>query len=141
MFNSNWQALLFFVSFQSSVFKWFILVVILCNCVLISLETTELGNTAAHFFKAMDDIFLAVFVMEFAVKIYVQRVQYWKSYCNLLDFAVLVTFSSQIVLELVYYQHQEILVVSTVMKGMHYYGTIVLENLLGLTEYFQYRMS
>ena len=66
----------------------------------------------------MDDIFLAVFAMEFALKVYTQPIQYWKDYFNLLDFAVLVTFISQTVLELVYHQHQWILVVN-VMKGTY----------------------
>lgn len=65
----------------------------------------------------MDDILLAVFVMEFAVKVYAQPVKYWKSYYSLLDFTVLVMFISQVVLGLVYYQQQELLIVR-VMKGV-----------------------
>ena len=65
------------------------------------METTDLGNKAPLFFKAMDDIFLSIFIMEFTIKVYAQPIEYWKSYCNLLDFAVVVMFISQVVLGLV----------------------------------------
>ena len=118
-------SVVFFGSLQSKIFRGFLLFVILCNCLIVSLETTDLGNRIPQFFKVMDDIFLAVFVMEFGVKVYTQPVQYWKSYFNMLDFAVLVTFVSQIVLGLVYHQHQGILIVN-VMKGIHSNVTVVL---------------
>ena len=80
----------FFLLFlQSSAFNWLIICTIFLNALAIALETLALGNTAAFFLVAADNVFLGIYLLEFAIKLYAERVMYWRNYYNLFDFAIL----------------------------------------------------
>ncbi len=78
------------------------------------METTELSETIPVFFIVTDDIFLAVFIVEFLLKVYYLNVNslnslllpqvyaepigYWKNNYNVFDFTVLIFTVAQFIL-------------------------------------------
>ncbi len=74
------------------------MVTIFLNAVTIAMETTTLSSSQTMFFTVTDNIFLGVYVMEFALKVYAEPLGYWKNYYNLFDFMVLMISLVQYVL-------------------------------------------
>lgn len=67
----------------------FIIGLILINAVLLGLETSKSVMAAAgDSIKLLDQIILAVFVIEIAARIYVYRLDFWRDPWSLFDFAV-----------------------------------------------------
>ncbi len=75
---------------QSPVFNGLIMLTIFLNAVTIAMETTRLSHTQPTFFTATDNIFLGIYIMECALKVYAEPLGYWQNYYNLFDFMVLV---------------------------------------------------
>ena len=78
------------LSFQSSAFTGFIMLVILLNALTIGLETNEEWKVNyGNVFKALDEFFLAIYTMEFFLKLYAEPKGYWKSSYNIFDVTIL----------------------------------------------------
>ena len=54
---------------QTNAFNIAILLVIFLNAITIAMETTSLSVTIPLFFAATDNIFLGIYLLEFAVKV------------------------------------------------------------------------
>ncbi|KAI8801434.1 Ion transport protein-domain-containing protein [Cladochytrium replicatum] len=78
---------------NSYAFQWFVMLVILANVIAIALETDALSNSGSSsvpvVFSYLDLFFLAVYVVEFVLKIYVEPIGYWKEAYNRFDAVIL----------------------------------------------------
>ena len=89
-----------FLSLQSSVFNGFIMGVIVLNSLVIGFETVEeWKQTHTNVFKALDEFFLAIYTMEFLMKLYAEPKGYWKSSYNRFDFSILALSYVQVIMD------------------------------------------
>lgn len=66
-----------------------ILALIVVNAVLLGLETWPAAMAAAgHLLRALDQVILAIFVVEIALRLYVHRITFWRDPWSVFDFAV-----------------------------------------------------
>ncbi|XP_055338643.1 cation channel sperm-associated protein 3-like [Paramacrobiotus metropolitanus] len=72
-------------------FNGAVILTIAVNAIVLAIETTDnLDSWTLLAIKVLNDIFLAVYTIEFFVKIYVDPTGYWKNGFNLFDFIVLI---------------------------------------------------
>ncbi|GCC23959.1 hypothetical protein chiPu_0002357 [Chiloscyllium punctatum] len=75
---------------KSWIFKGIIFTSILANSLFLALETDyQMANRFFLFFNVAEQLFLAIYTVEFLVKIYVDPIKYWKIGFNVFDFIVL----------------------------------------------------
>jgi len=87
------------IPWQSSSFNGFIMGVIVLNSFVIGFETVEEWKMPYHNeFKALDELFLAVYTMEFLMKLYAEPRGYWKSSYNKFDFSILALSYVQVIM-------------------------------------------
>lgn len=90
----------FFLSLQSSAFNAFIMLVIVLNALSIGLETNEEWKQKyGNVFKASDELFLAIYTVEFMMKLYAEPSGYWKSSYNIFDFTILAISFVQLIMD------------------------------------------
>ncbi|XP_020600933.1 cation channel sperm-associated protein 3-like [Orbicella faveolata] len=74
--------------------------VIVLNSLAIGFETVEEWKTAyTNEFKALDEFFLAIYTMEFLMKLYAEPKGYWKSSYNRFDFSILALSYVQVIMD------------------------------------------
>ena len=74
--------------------------VIVLNSLVIGFETVEEWKTAyTNVFKALDEFFLAIYTMEFLMKLYAEPKGYWKSSYNIFDFSILALSYVQVIMD------------------------------------------
>ena len=74
--------------------------VIVINALTIGLETDdEIRISNTNLFKALDELFLAIYTMEFLMKLYAEPRGYWKNSYNVFDFSILAISFVQIILD------------------------------------------
>ncbi|XP_067029424.1 cation channel sperm-associated protein 3-like isoform X2 [Acropora muricata] len=84
----------------SSLFNSFIMVMIVMNALVIGFETVEEYKQAhSNVFKALDEFFLAIYTMEFLMKLYAEPRGYWKSSYNIFDFSILALSYVQVIMD------------------------------------------
>ncbi|XP_068684842.1 cation channel sperm-associated protein 3-like [Montipora foliosa] len=84
----------------SSLFNSFIMVMIVMNALVIGFETVEEYKQAhGNVFKALDEFFLAIYTMEFLMKLYAEPRGYWKSSYNIFDFTILALSYFQVIMD------------------------------------------
>ena len=89
-----------FLCLQSSLFNSFIMVMIVMNALVIGFETVEEYKQAhSNVFKALDEFFLAIYTMEFLMKLYAEPRGYWKSSYNIFDFSILALSYVQVIMD------------------------------------------
>ena len=67
------------------------MLVILINSLVIGLETNEdLKKNKRHIFMNLDTVFIVIYTIEFALKVYAEPKGYWYRSYNLFDFTLLV---------------------------------------------------
>ncbi|XP_072368488.1 cation channel sperm-associated protein 3-like isoform X3 [Scyliorhinus torazame] len=72
------------------IFKAFIFTTIVANSLFMALETDyKLANKFYLFFDVVEQLFLAIYTVEFLAKLYVDPIKYWKIGFNVFDFIVL----------------------------------------------------
>ena len=77
------------------------MVMIALNALVIGFETVEEYKQAySNVFKALDEFFLAIYTMEFLMKLYAEPRGYWKSSYNIFDFSILALSYVQVMNEL-----------------------------------------
>ncbi|XP_065061341.1 cation channel sperm-associated protein 3-like [Rhopilema esculentum] len=82
------------------IFNAFVMLVILINSLVVGLETIEnLKKNNADAFFTLNTIFLVIYTIEFALKVYAEPKNYWKSSYNIFDFAVLALSYVQVLLD------------------------------------------
>ncbi|KAG9393235.1 Cation Channel Sperm Associated 3 CatSper3 [Carpediemonas membranifera] len=87
----------------SRIFSSFVLGVVMLNILTISLETSSyLTIHYGAWFDMMDAIYLAIYTVEFLLKIGATPIAYWKSGFNLFDFFVLIISYVQFAIEVFY---------------------------------------
>ncbi|XP_032885959.1 cation channel sperm-associated protein 3 [Amblyraja radiata] len=75
---------------KKSLFKWFIFTTITANSLLLALGTNyKMEYKFFNFFNVAEQLFLAIYTVEFIAKIYVDPIKYWRSGFNVFDFIVL----------------------------------------------------
>ncbi|XP_006631912.1 cation channel sperm-associated protein 3 [Lepisosteus oculatus] len=75
---------------QKSLFNGIIMSTILINALFMALETDyDLKYKLYGFFEIVDELFLAIYTMEFLMKVYVEPKGYWKSAYNVFDAFIL----------------------------------------------------
>jgi len=92
---------------HSTFFTRFIMLVILLNSVVIALDM-ELKNKSQfqiQLFPALNNLCLAIYTIEFFLKLYSDARQYWYSTYNVFDFVILIMAYVDLVLELLELQH------------------------------------
>jgi voltage-gated sodium channel len=74
---------------ESNGFQNFILVIIALNAVVLGLETSQnLMASYGFWLKLLDNLALAVFIMEIVIKLFTYRASYFRDAWNLFDFAI-----------------------------------------------------
>lgn len=74
--------------------------VIVLNSLVIGFETVEEWKKAhTNVFKALDEFFLAIYTMEFLMKLYAEPSGYWKSSYNRFDFSILALSYVQVIMD------------------------------------------
>jgi voltage-gated sodium channel len=73
---------------ESHKFQWFIIGVILINAIILGLMTTEVSPEVDRFLEVADDICLAIFCIEIAMKMAVMRLNFFKDGWNIFDVIV-----------------------------------------------------
>ena len=69
------------------------------NAILIGFETSEaIKKTHGQLFLVLDELFLAIYLIEFLIKVYADTKGYWKSAYNIFDFAILALSFLQILM-------------------------------------------
>ena len=70
------------------------------NSLVIGLETVEEWKERhTNVFKALDEFFLAMYTMEFLMKLYAEPKGYWKSSYNRFDFSILFLSYVQVIMD------------------------------------------
>ena len=70
-------------------FQQFIIVLILLNAVLLGLETSpSVMDRAGQLILALDEMILAIFVLEIVIRLFVYRLAFWRDPWSLFDFTV-----------------------------------------------------
>jgi cation channel sperm-associated protein 3 len=88
--GSEFNKFLSWVS-RSWMFSSFIMLIIILNVIVIAVETDKtLSRDYGTLLSAANTIFLTVYTMEFAIKVYVEPLGYWRSGFNVFDFMILV---------------------------------------------------
>lgn len=92
---------------HSKLFSRFIMIIILLNSVVIvlDLEIKDKSNFLVQLFPALNNICLAIYTLEFAMKLYSDRWQYWYSTYNVFDFCILIMAYIDLAIELSNMQH------------------------------------
>ena len=89
---------------ESNTFNGIIIFIILLNAIMITMEISkpeeELSPEERFVYIAVDQLFLAIYTVEFVLKIYAEPKNYWKSTYNLFDFIVLAISYIQVTLSL-----------------------------------------
>ena len=76
------------------------MVVIVMNSFVIGFETVEEWKVPhTNVFKALDELFLAIYTMEFLMKLYAEPRGYWKSSYNRFDFSILALSYVQVIMD------------------------------------------
>ncbi|KAK2557512.1 Cation channel sperm-associated protein 3 [Acropora cervicornis] len=76
------------------------MVMIVLNALVIGFETVEEYKQAhSNVFKALDEFFLAIYTMEFLMKLYAEPRGYWKSSYNIFDFSILALSYVQVIMD------------------------------------------
>ncbi|CAG7829679.1 unnamed protein product [Allacma fusca] len=71
-------------------FKALIMVIICVNAIVLAIETWEpYGRDNAFAFEIVDHVFVAIYTIEFLIKIYAHPYRYWRSGFNIFDFIIL----------------------------------------------------
>ena len=85
---------------ESSAFNGFIMFVICMNALFMAMESEDAFKATywVEAFSALDYTFLAIYTLEFILKLYAEPIMYWKSGYNVFDFIILVTSIAQVVL-------------------------------------------
>ena len=87
-------------SSQMTAFNAIVMIVILIDSFIVGLLTMNvLTEENADIFVALDMTFLVVYTIEFILKNYADRREYWKRSYNLFDFGMLVLSYLQLLLE------------------------------------------
>ena len=82
------------------IFNGFVMLIILVDSLVVGLVTIEgLKKRNEALFLALDTIFLAIYTIEFCLKVYAEPKEYWKSSYNLFDFAILALSYLQVLLD------------------------------------------
>ncbi|XP_055499192.1 cation channel sperm-associated protein 3-like isoform X2 [Leucoraja erinacea] len=75
---------------KKSLFKWTIFTTITANSLLLALGTNyKMEYKFFNFFNVAEQLFLAIYTVEFIAKMYVDPIKYWRSGFNVFDFIVL----------------------------------------------------
>ena len=70
------------------------------NSFVIGFETVEEWKVPyKNIFKALDELFLAIYTMEFLMKLYAEPRGYWKSSYNRFDFSILALSYVQVIMD------------------------------------------
>lgn len=100
MYSTHCMMKLLCVHLQSSLFNCFIMVMIVLNALVIGFETVEEYKQAhSNEFKALDEFFLAIYTMEFLMKLYAEPRGYWKSSYNIFDFSILALSYVEVIMD------------------------------------------
>ena len=87
---------------ESGAFNAGVMGVIFLNALVMAVETYgELKKNNVDFFFILDELFLAVYTVEFILKVYAEPKKYWKNGYNLFDFLVLALSISQSVMTII----------------------------------------
>jgi len=73
--------------FESTLYSWFVIILVIVNSVTLYLETGH--GTNFEFLRTLDNIILIIFVVEAVVKITVYKAQFFRSGWNLFDVLVI----------------------------------------------------
>ncbi|XP_039273016.1 cation channel sperm-associated protein 3-like [Styela clava] len=84
---------------ESSIFNGAIMLTILINSVIMMLEVNDSYESLRPLYPAFDITFLTIYSVEFAIKIYAEPVNYWKSLSNRFDFFVLLISYFQVLMD------------------------------------------
>lgn len=69
------------------------------NAILIGFETSEsIKKVHGKTFMILDDLFLAIYMTEFLIKVYADTKGYWKSAYNIFDFTIMAVSFLQIIM-------------------------------------------
>ena len=105
--------------FQMTAFNAFVMIFILIDSLVVGLLTIEkLKEDNAVIFSALDVTFLVVYTLEFCLKVYADRKEYWKSGYNLFDFGLLVLTYLQLMLENLHVD-ESFLKIVRLLRGNH----------------------
>lgn len=74
---------------QTSYFENFIMLTIFINAIIIAVETSSAPGSNGDFFVVADIIFLVIYTIEFALKVFCEPRDYWASNYNRFDFLIL----------------------------------------------------
>ena len=84
---------------ETNVFNGFIMFTIMCNALTVALETSyDMKASFVDGFMIFDEVFFAIYTVEFFMKIYAEPKNYWKSSYNIFDFLILVVSLVQAIL-------------------------------------------
>ncbi|MED1740173.1 ion transporter [Bacillus swezeyi] len=75
---------------ESRMFQYFITFVIIVNAISIGLETYTFFKPYQNVFFILDCLFLAIFVIELSLKLFVQKLHFFKNNWNVFDFIIVV---------------------------------------------------
>ena len=76
------------------------MLMIVLNALSIGLETNEEWKASyGNVFKALDEFFLAIYTIEFVMKLYAEPRGYWKSSYNIFDFTILAISYVQLIMD------------------------------------------
>ena len=82
---------------ESHTFNGCIIAIIFINALFMALETEEALSHLQLVFDYVDYTFLAIYTVEFFLKIYAEPLYYWRSMYNLFDFLVLAISFAQVI--------------------------------------------
>jgi len=76
---------------ESKWFEFLIMLVVMLNTVTMTLDLDYNSNSAvAYAVHVLDEIFLAIYYLEFLMKVYAQPVGYWRDRYNVFNWIILV---------------------------------------------------
>ncbi|XP_057316449.1 cation channel sperm-associated protein 1-like isoform X1 [Hydractinia symbiolongicarpus] len=100
--NASKFRIFIFKMIDSKVFGAAILCVILVNTVILIIQTDEeISVRGGWYFSVIDNVFLAIYIVELILKLYALRWSYFKTGWNVMDFSIVVFTTSDFLLPLI----------------------------------------
>uniref|UniRef100_F6SP61 Ion transport domain-containing protein n=2 Tax=Ciona intestinalis TaxID=7719 RepID=F6SP61_CIOIN len=84
---------------ESEVFNGLIMAAIFANSIIMMLDVNNYYPSMKPYFPAADIAFLAIYSIEFVVKIYAEPIQYWTTWSNRFDFFILLISYMQVLVD------------------------------------------
>jgi len=126
--------------FYNPKYEYFMAIIVISSSITLglSLETDEIylkNSSRQKLIYAFDEIFIAIFFLEFIFKIYLQSIYYWFNWTNIYDFIIILCGFSEIIWSLFFQKNNS--TITNLLKGFRLLQLLRLYRIIKLSKGLQ----